>query len=85
MELFDSWREVFFGHVHELQNKNPDQASELLKQFLALNPLNEPTFQSYLKCLAAIGQHDSKRLIRHLQGDLKLNWGSSLQKKPQLY
>ena len=57
-ELFDSWREVFFNHMRKLQKENPDQASKLLKQFLALDPLNEPTFQSYLKCLAATGQQE---------------------------
>ncbi len=76
-ELFDTWREAFFDHMLKLQNENPDQASELIKRFLALDPLNELTLQSYLKCLAAAGQHDSLERVyqtfaRRLDAELGL-------------
>ncbi len=76
-ELLDVWREVFFSHMRELQNENPDQASELLKRFSALDPLNELTLQNYLKCLASAGQHDDLERVyqifaRRLDAELGL-------------
>ena len=76
-ELLDAWRETFFDHMLKLQKENPDKASELIKRFLALDPLNELTLQSYLKCLAATGQYDSLERVyqtfaRRLDAELGL-------------